>query len=73
MDMNYVVWIETKPRLLPRWGNFPAVFGPFHPVVCVLSAVRKGGARVDKEGGRDVFTTFGLARSQGINGILVNG
>ena len=33
----------------------------------VLSPVRKGGAGVDKEGGLDVFTTFGLAWSQGIN------
>ena len=36
-------------------------------MVSVLSPVRKGGAGVDKEGGLDVFTTFGLARSQGIN------
>ena len=58
---------RNKPRLLPRCSNFPTVFEPFHPVVCVLSPVRKGGAGVDKEGGLDVFTTFGLAWSQGIN------
>ena len=58
---------RNKPHLLPRYSNFPTAFGPFHPLVCVLSPVRKGGAGVDKEGGLDVITTFGLARNQGIN------
>ena len=67
MNMNYVAWIETSRVYFPDVATLQQSLDPFTQWCMFYLLCVKGGAGIDKEGGLDVFTIFGLAWSQDIN------